>query len=186
MLFRSLPEADGADNDNFRAKRYIAKYTINPAIAHGLSDYVGSIEPGKLADLVVWKPQFFGVKPELVIKGGMMIAAKMGDANASIPTPQPVMMKTMFGALGKARTNTCVTFVSKAAIDNNIKEELGLEKIVLPVKGCRNVAKKDMILNSAVPNIEIHPETYEVRIDGEVITSKPATTLPLTQLYYLF
>ncbi len=181
-----LPEEQGVDHDNFRAKRYIAKYTINPAIAHGLADYIGSIEVGKFADLVVWKPEFFGVKPELIIKGGMMIAAKMGDVNASIPTPQPVIMKPMFGALGKARSRTCITFVSKAAMAKDIKGQLGLEKIVLPVSNCRHVSKKDMLFNSATPHIEINPETYEVSIDGQIITSEPATELPLTQLYYLF
>lgn len=181
-----LPEEQNADNDNFRAKRYIAKYTINPALATGTSDVIGSLEVGKFADLVIWKPALFGVKPEVIIKGGMMIAAKMGDANASIPTPQPVIMKPMFGALGKARARTCITFVSKAAYEKGIKSELGLEKIVLPVSNCRSVGKKDMILNNTVPKIEIDPKTCEVTADGIKITSEPVDKLPLSQLYYMF
>ncbi len=180
-----LPE-DAEGNDNFRVKRYIAKYTINAALATGTADYIGSVEVGKMADLVVWRPDMFGVKPEVIIKGGFMIAAKMGDANASIPTPQPIIMKSMFGAYGKARAKTCVTFVSQIAYDNDIKGELGLEKMVLPVKGCRTIGKKDMILNSATPKIEIDPETKKVKADGVEITSEPAETLPMTQLYYLF
>lgn len=180
-----LPE-DVADNDNFRVKRYISKYTINAALATGTADYIGSVEVGKMADLVVWRPDMFGVKPEVIIKGGFMIAAKMGDANASIPTPQPIIMKSMFGAYGKARSKTCVTFVSQLAYENDIKGELGLEKIVLPVKGCRTIGKKDMIYNNATPKIEIDPETKKVKADGEEITSEPAETLPMTQLYYLF
>lgn len=180
-----LPE-DAEGNDNFRVKRYIAKYTINAALATGTADYIGSVEVGKMADLVVWRPDMFGVKPEVIIKGGFMIAAKMGDANASIPTPQPIIMKSMFGAYGKARAKTCVTFVSQLAYDNDIKGELSLEKMVLPVKGCRAIGKKDMILNSATPKIEIDPETKKVKADGVEITSEPAETLPMTQLYYLF
>ncbi len=155
-------------------------------MATGTSDVIGSLEVGKFADLVIWKPALFGVKPEVVIKGGMMIAAKMGDANASIPTPQPVIMKPMFGALGKARANTCITFVSKAAYEKGIKSELGLEKIVLPVSNCRSVGKKDMILNNTVPKIEIDPKTCEVTADGIKITSEPVDKLPLSQLYYMF
>lgn len=180
-----LPE-DASGNDNFRVKRYIAKYTINAALACGTADYIGSVEVGKMADLVLWRPDMFGVKPEVIIKGGFMIAAKMGDANASIPTPQPIIMKPMFGALGKARANTCVTFVSQAAYENGIKENYGLEKLVLPVKGCRTIGKKDMVLNNAVPKIEIDPETKKVKADGTEITSEPVDTLPMTQLYYLF
>ena len=177
---------DAPGNDNFRVKRYIAKYTINAALACGTADYIGSVEVGKMADLVLWRPDMFGVKPEVIIKGGFMIAAKMGDANASIPTPQPIIMKPMFGALGKARANTCVTFVSQAAYENGIKENYGLEKLVLPVKGCRTIGKKDMVLNNAVPKIEIDPETKKVKADGTEITSEPVDTLPMTQLYYLF
>lgn len=180
-----LPE-DAEGNDNFRVKRYIAKYTINPALATGTSEYIGSVEVGKKADLVVWRPDMFGVKPEVVIMGGMMIAAKMGDANASIPTPQPIIMKPMFGAYGKAMKETCMTFVSKLAYDNGIKEELGLEKVVAPVKGCRTVAKKDMILNGLAPKIEIDPVTTKVKVNGEEVTSQPATELPMSRLYYLF
>lgn len=180
-----LPE-DAPENDNFRVKRYIAKYTINAALACGTADYIGSVEVGKMADLVLWRPDMFGVKPEVIIKGGFMIAAKMGDANASIPTPQPIIMKPMFGALGKARADTCVTFVSQAAYENGIKENYGLEKLVLPVKGCRTIGKKDMVLNNAVPKIEIDPETKKVKADGTEITSEPVDTLPMTQLYYLF
>lgn len=180
-----LPE-DSSENDNFRVKRYIAKYTINPAMAAGVSEYIGSVEVGKMADLVIWRPDMFGVKPEVVIKGGFMMAAKMGDANASIPTPQPIIMKNMFGAYGGAREDTCVTFVSQAAYDNGIKEELGLRKVVLPVKGCRTVAKKDMIYNNVAPKIEIDPTTHKVKCDGQEITSEPVAVLPMSQLYYLF
>jgi urease subunit alpha len=177
---------DAAGNDNFRVKRYIAKYTINAALACGTADYIGSVEAGKMADLVLWRPDMFGVKPEVIIKGGFIIAAKMGDASSSIPTPQPVLMKPMFGSLGKARANTCVTFVSQLAYENGIKEELGLNKMVLPVKGCRMISKKDMIFNNAVPKIEIDPETKKVKADGVEITSEPAASLPMTQLYFLF
>lgn len=173
-------------NDNFRVKRYVAKYTINPAITHGISDYVGSIEPGKLADLVLWKPALFGAKPEMIIKGGMIICSRMGDPNASIPTPQPVMYREMFGAFGKALHNTCVSFVSQAAVDNNIAVEYGLQKIVLPVRNCRSIGKKDMIHNNSMPDISVNPETYEVAVDGAVITCEPATVLPLAQRYFLF
>lgn len=181
-----LPEAQNDDNDNFRAKRYVAKYTINPAIAHGVSNYIGSIEKNKIADLVVWEPKFFGVKPDTIIKSGFIIASKMGDANASIPTPQPVIMKNMFGAFGKAKLRTCITFVSKTAYDLNIKEKLGLEKTVLPVSNCRNIGKKDMILNNKTPKIEVDPITYDVKVDGEIAKCTPAEKLPLTQMYYLF
>ena len=167
-------------------KRYIAKYTINPAIMQGISDYVGSIQKGKYADLVLWNPAFFGVRPELIIKGGMIIASKMGDANASIPTPQPVLYRPMFGAHGKAKYSTCITFTSKVAYENNIKEKLNLQKIVLPVSNCRNITKKDMVYNDATPVIDVNPETYVTFVDGVKITSKPAKKLPLTQLYNLF
>lgn len=181
-----LPEAAGENNDNFRAKRYVAKYTINPAITHGIAEYVGSIEKGKIADLVVWNPALFAVKPDTIIKSGFIAAAKMGDANASIPTPQPVIMRPMFGAYGKAAPRTCVTFVSKAAFEGGIKDRLGLEKIVLPVKNCRDIGKKDMIHNGKTPKVEVDPQTNTVTVDGEPITCEPAQTLPLTQRYYLF
>ena len=180
-----LPE-DREENDNFRAKRYIAKYTINPAITHGISKYVGSVEEGKFADLVIWNPAFFGVKPDIIIKNGMIIAAKMGDANASIPTTQPITYRHMFGTHGKAEYDTCITFVSKAAFDNDIKEKLGLQKLVLPVENCRNIGKKDMKLNDATLDITVDPETYEVKADGETLSCEPAKKLPLAQLYNLF
>ena len=181
-----LPEDEGHGNDNFRAKRYISKYTINPAITHGVADYVGSVEKGKFADLVLWNPAFFGIKPDLIIKGGMIIAGKMGDANASIPTCEPVMYKPMFAAHGKAKYASCLTFVSKAAMEEDVKTKYHLEKTVVPVSGCRNIGKKDMKFNSETPQITVNPETYEVKVDGEHITSKPADKLPLTQLYSLF
>lgn len=177
---------DSERSDNNRVKRYIAKYTINPAITHGIAQEVGSIEAGKLADLVLWKPAFFGAKPSLIIKGGMIAAAPMGDPNASIPTPQPVHYRTMFGALGGARANTCVTFVSQAALDAGIKEKLGLCKIVAAVKNTRNIRKKDMLLNFYQPTIEVDSQTYEVRADGELLVCEPATDLPLAQRYFLF
>lgn len=181
-----LPEANGADNDNFRCKRYVAKYTINPAISHGISDYVGSIEVGKKADLVMWQPKFFGVKPDIIFMGGYIIASKMGDANASIPTPQPVIYRNMFGADGLALGATCATFTSQAAVDAGVAEELGLKKQFLPVHQCRTIGKKDLKLNDKTANITVDPETYEVKVDGVKVTSEPAQTLPLTQLYYLF
>jgi urease subunit alpha len=181
-----LPEAKSEDNDNFRAKRYVAKYTINPAITHGISYCLGSIETGKIADIVLWEPKFFGVKPDMVIKGGFITAAKMGDANASIPTPQPVLMRNMWGAYGKARSNTSICFVSNAAYENGIKEKLGLQKQIMPVKNCRTVGKKDMIHNTALPKIDVDPDSYMVKIDGIQVDSKPSETLPLTQRYYLF
>ena len=182
----ALPEDEGHGNDNFRAKRYISKYTINPAITHGVSSYVGSVEKGKLADLVLWNPAFFGIKPDIIIKGGMIIASKMGDANASIPTCEPVMYRPMFAAHGKAKYASCLTFVSKAAMEEHVKEKYHLEKTVVPVSGCRNISKTDMKFNDKTPEITVNPETYEVRVDGEKITSKPAKELPLTQLYNLF
>jgi len=177
---------DTGHSDNFRIKRYVAKYTINPAITHGISHLVGSLEPGKFADLVVWSPMFFGVKPDLVLKGGSIAYAQMGDPNASIPTPQPVFGRPMFAAFGKALAASSITFVSQAAYDAGIAERLGLQKRVEPVQGCRNVGKKDMIHNAETPSIEVNPETYEVRVDGEPIACEPATELPMTQLYFLF
>lgn len=181
-----LPEDEAQKNDNFRVKRYIAKYTINPAISHGISKHVGSIEPGKLADLVLWKPAMFGVKPEIIIKGGMIIAGRMGDPNASIPTPQPVIYRPMFGAYGKALHKTCVTFVSKISIENKTIEKYGLNKIILPVENCRNIGKKDLIHNDKTPNIEVNPENYQVKVDGEHITCEPLRELPMAQRYFLF
>src|SRR5215212_7970721 len=180
-----LPQ-DSARNDNFRAKRYVAKYTINPALAHGLSRHVGSIEPGKLADLVLWRPAFFGVKPELVIKGGLIAWSVMGDANASIPTPQPVLYRPMFGAHGRAVGSTSLTFISRAALDAGLPGRLGLLKRAVAVENCRRVGKADMIHNAATPRIEVDPETYEVRADGELLTCEPADRLPLAQRYFLF
>ena len=181
-----LEEDKVSENDNFRAKRYISKYTINPAIAHGISNYVGSIEVGKIADLVIWKPALFGVKPEIIIKGGLIAASKMGDANASIPTPQPIIMRNMYAAYGRALTKSVFNFVSQASIDNNIAEEYGLQKTLLPVSNCRNIGKKDMIHNNGTPEIIVNPENYKVSIDGEVLTSEPVDVLPLAQLYFLF
>ncbi len=172
-------------NDNFRVKRYIAKYTINPAICHGISHVVGSIEPGKLADLVLWRPAFFGAKPSLILKGGVIAAAVMGDPNASIPTPQPVHYRPMFGSFGKA-LKTSLTFVSQAALTNPEVQALGLSKTLEAVRGCRSVKKADMIHNSATPVIDVDPETYIVRADGELLTCEPADVLPLAQRYFLF
>jgi len=177
---------DSSRNDNFRVKRYVAKYTINPAITHGISGQVGSIETGKVADLVLWKPAFFGVKPEMVIKGGFIAWSVMGDSNASIPTSQPVLYRPMFGAFGKAMRSTSLTFVSRTALERGISEQLGLEKTVVAVANCRNIGKVDMIHNDAMPNIEVDPETYEVRANGELLTCEPATVLPLAQRYFLF
>ncbi|PSB23674.1 urease subunit alpha [filamentous cyanobacterium Phorm 46] len=173
-------------NDNFRAKRYIAKYTINPAITHGISQYVGSVEEGKLADLCLWRPAFFGVKPELVIKGGAIAYGQMGDANASIPTPQPVHMRPMFGSFGGAIGATCLTFVSQAARDRDIAAQLGLQKPTVAVSGTRQISKRDMKLNDYLPHMEVDPETYEVRADGQLLTCEPATVLPMAQRYFLF
>jgi len=172
-------------NDNFRVKRYIAKYTINPAIAHGISHAVGSIEAGKIADLVLWKPAFFGVKPSLVIKGGMIAAAAMGDPNASIPTPQPVHYRPMFGAFGGALA-TSVTFVSQAALDNAELRGLGLRKPLEAVRDTRAIGKRDMVHNAWQPKLEVDAETYEVRADGELLTCEPARELPMAQRYFLF
>jgi urease subunit alpha len=179
-------EEDPNGNDNYRVKRYLAKYTINPAITHGIAAYVGSVEKGKFADLVIWNPAFFGVRPDIIIKGGMIIAAKMGDPNASIPTPQPVFYRPMFGAAGKAKHAACITFVSKAAATGGVAEKLGLQKQVLPVAGCRDISKKSMLFNDATPRIEVDSETYEVTVDGVRIDSAPAERLALAQLYNLF
>ncbi|MEB9832996.1 urease subunit alpha [Bacillus cereus] len=179
-------EGDKEYNDNNRIQRYIAKYTINPAITHGISEYVGSIEIGKYADLVIWDPQFFGVKPDMVLKNGMVVMALMGDENASIPTPQPYYEKKMFGAYGKAVQSSSITFVSKVAYENNIKEKLGLNKVVLPVKNTREISKQDMKLNNATPEIEVDPQTYEVKVDGQVITCEAVDVLPMAQRYFLF
>ena len=177
---------DSEYSDNNRVRRYIAKYTINPAIAQGMSKYIGSVEVGKLADLVLWEPPYFGVKPHLIIKGGMAIRGIIGDANASIPTCQPVVYRDCYGAFGKAQETTCITFVSKYAYEHGVKEELGLEKTVLPVSGIRNLTKKDMKLNDATPEIRVDPQTYDVTVDGELVTCEPASELPLAQRYFLF
>ncbi|HEU4551885.1 MAG TPA: urease subunit alpha [Chitinophaga sp.] len=182
----ALPEDSGTENDNFRVKRYVAKYTINPAIAHGIAEHVGSIEYGKLADLVLWKPALFGAKPEMIVKGGMIAAAKMGDPNASIPTPQPVIYRHMFGAHGKALLHTSVTFVSHVSLQKNIAQEYGLQKTLLPVTGCRNISKKDLIHNDQTPDITVNPETYEVKVNGEKITCEPLKEVALAQRYFLF
>ncbi|EJS58267.1 urease subunit alpha [Bacillus cereus BAG1X1-3] len=179
-------EGDKEYNDNNRIQRYIAKYTINPAITHGISEYVGSIEVGKYADLVIWDPQFFGVKPDMVLKNGMVVMALMGDENASIPTPQPYYEKKMFGAYGKAVQSSSITFVSKVAYENNIKGKLGLDKVVLPVRNTREISKQDMKLNNATPEIEVDPQTYEVKVDGQVITCEAVDVLPMAQRYFLF
>ena len=182
-----LPQDEGNGNDNFRAKRYVAKYTINPAIAHGVSKHIGSVEVGKLADLVVWSPAFFGVKPDTIIKGGMIAAAQMGDPNASIPTPQPIHYRPMFGAYGSARTATSVTFVSQAFVENKLAKKWGLRKQVIAVKDVRGgLSKNNMIHNDATPEITIDPETYEVRADGELLVCEPAKELPMAQRYFMF
>ncbi|KNY29793.1 urease subunit alpha [Pseudobacteroides cellulosolvens] len=185
-LQRGALKGEKGGNDNLRARRYIAKYTINPAITHGISQYVGSLENGKLADMVLWKPSMFGVKPEMIIKGGFIASSRMGDANASIPTPQPVIYRNMFGAFGKAKYGTCLTFVSKASMESGAIEKIGLKKTVLPVIGCRNVSKKDMILNNATPDIYVDPETYDVKVDGELIACEPLKVLPMAQRYFMF
>ncbi len=181
----ALPQ-DTARNDNYRAKRYVAKYTINPAITHGINQYVGSVEVGKLADLVLWKPAFFGAKPELIIKSGFIVGARMGDANASIPTPQPVVYTPMFGAKGKAVNSTCITFVSQYAHENKLMEKLGIERVSLPVKNCRAISKSDMHFNDTMAHIEVDPETYTVKVDGQKVSCEPFDELPLARLYFMF
>lgn len=184
----ALPEDehDGNRNDNFRVKRYVSKFTINPAITHGIAQYVGSIEVGKMADLVLWQPSMFGAKPEMVVKGGSIAYSRMGDANASIPTPEPVYYRDMFGALGRALGKSCATFVSQAAYDDDIKGKLSLSRQVLPVHGCRTVGKKDLKFNDVLADIQVDPETFRVTVDGELVHSDPAYELPLTQRYFLF
>jgi urease subunit alpha len=180
------PNGSGEDSDNFRLKRYVAKYTINPAIAQGMADSIGSVEEGKFADLVLWDPAFFGVKPELVLKGGQIAYALMGDANASIPTPQPRTMRPMFAAYGKAVQQSSITFLSQAAIEAGVPAELGLEKVIRPVSGIRNLRKADLKYNDATPEIEVDPETYKVTVDGEDVTCEPSDVLPMAQRYFLF
>jgi urease subunit alpha len=181
----SLPDEKGA-TDNLRIKRYISKYTINPAIAHGMSHLIGSVETGKLADLVLWRPAFFGAKPEMVIKGGVIAWAQMGDPNASIPTPQPVYMRPMFGSFGRAVGTTSIAFISQLCKEKRIAEGYGLTKRIESVSRCRNIGKKDLKWNDALPKITVDPETYEVRADGELLVCEPAAILPLAQRYYLF
>ncbi len=181
----SLP-GDPAQHDNLRARRYIAKYTLNPAVAHGIAHEVGSVEVGKLADLVLWKPAFFGAKPSLIIKGGFIVAAPMGDPNASIPTPQPVHYRSMFGAYGGARHATRMTFLSQAALRGDVAGQLGLRSLIGEVKGCRGLGKADMVLNDYLPVIEVDPQTYQVRADGELLMCEPAEVLPMAQRYFLF
>ncbi len=179
-------EGDPARNDNERVKRYVAKYTINPAITHGIGGHVGSIEPGKLADLVIYEPAYFGVKPFLVVKGGLIVCAQMGDPNASIATPQPVYMRPQFAAYGRALSKSCLSFVSRASLEAGIVEEYGLQREVVAVEGCRTIGKKDMKRNEATPEIHVDPDTYEVRVDGEKVASEPLAELPMTQRYFLF
>jgi urease subunit alpha len=185
-LSQTVAESLAKSNDNFRARRYVAKYTINPAITHGIAHEVGSIEVGKLADLVLWKPAFFGVKPEIVVKGGFPMSAAMGDPNASIPTPQPVLTRPMFGSFGRAPFGTSLTFVSKAAFDRNIPATLRLQKAVSSVRNCRGIGKRDLKLNDALPKIEVDPETYVVKADGQVLVCEPMAVLPMAQRYFLF
>jgi urease alpha subunit len=182
----SLPEDEGSGNDNERIKRYVAKYTVNPALAHGMAHVIGTVEPGKLADLVIWKPAFFGAKPEIIIKGGVIAWAQMGDPNASIPTPQPVQMRPMYGSFGGAVGGTSLAFVSQAAADAGVGAAYGLSKRVEAVRGTRTVAKKDMVHNNALPVIAVDPETFEVTADGVHLTCEPAETVPLGQKYFLF
>ena len=183
---RGALSPDTARNDNFRVRRYVSKYTINPALTHGVAHEVGSIEAGKLADIVLWRPAFFGAKPALIIKGGMIVAAPMGDPNASIPTPQPVHYRPMFGTLGRARSATSVSFVSKAALDCGMAQRLKLDKRLVAVQGTRTVRKRDLVLNDYQPTIEVDAQTYEVRADGQLLTCEPARVLPLAQRYFLF
>ncbi|MEC0179165.1 urease subunit alpha [Paenibacillus favisporus] len=183
---RGSLQGDSERSDNNRAKRYVAKYTINPAITHGISEYVGSVEVGKMADLVIWNPAFFGVKPELILKNGMVVQSLMGDANASIPTPQPVIYRPMYAQYGKALASCSATFISQSAFDLGVHEKLGLQKIVLPVRGIRSLTKKDMRLNSETPEITVDPQTYEVRVNGDLITCDPVSEVPMGQRYFLF
>lgn len=183
---RGTMQGDSELSDNNRAKRYVAKYTINPAITHGVSEYVGSVEVGKYADLVIWSPAFFGVKPEMVLKNGFVVESLMGDANASIPTPQPVIYRPMYAQVGKALSKSSITFISQAAFDDKVHEKLGLEKVVLPVRGIRHLTKKDMKLNSETPDISVDPQTYEVKVNGELITCDPVSEVPMAQRYFLF
>jgi urease subunit alpha len=185
VQFGPLP-SDSARNDNERVKRYVAKYTINPAVAQGISDHVGSIEAGKLADLVIYEPAYFGIKPFLVLKGGLLVNAQMGDPNASIATPQPVYMRPQFAAYGRALSKSCVSFVSQSSLDKGIGERYGLQRMLLPVSNCRKIGKKDMRRNEATPKIKINPDTYEVLVDGKKVSSEPLKTLPMTQRYFLF
>lgn len=179
-------EEENGENDNLRVKRYLAKLTINPAITHGISEYVGSLEPGKIADIVLWTPQFFGIKPKLIIKGGFIAYSLMGDPNASIPTPEPVYYRPMFGAMGTAKQNTSVTFTSKAAIDNGLATKLNIKKKLLPVKNCRKISKEDMVFNNLTPKIDIDPETFKVKVNGQLVSVDPAKTVSLARLYQLF
>jgi urease subunit alpha len=183
---RGVLKGDGARNDNARVKRYVAKYTINPALAHGIAHEVGSIEEGKFADLVLWRPAFFGVKPALILKGGFIASAQMGDPNASIPTPQPVHYRPMFGSFGGARARTSLTFLSQAAHEGGVAQKLGLSKRTAAVKGCRSVKKADMLHNGYAPQMSIDAQTYEVKADGQLLTCEPATVLPMAQRYFLF
>jgi urease subunit alpha len=182
---RGALSGDSSKNDNLRARRYIAKYTVNPAIAHGIAEYVGSIEVGKRADLALWSPAFFGVKPDLVLVGGFIAAALMGDPNASIPTPEPVRYRPMFGAFGQARSSLAATFVSRTALEGT-RLPSSLRRTLLPVRNTRTIGKRNMILNDVLPSIEVDPERYTVTIDGERIEPQPATSLPLAQRYFLF
>ena len=181
----SLSE-DNSQNDNFRVKRYLAKITINPAVTHGISDHVGSLQPGRLADIVIWSPQFFGVKPKMIIKGGFIAYSLMGDPNASIPTTEPVLYRPMFGSFGKAVQSTSVIFTSQLALDNGMQEKINCDKKLVAVKNCRSIGKKDMLYNDATPDIDVNPETYEVKVDGKITTTDPATKLSLGRLYHLF
>ncbi|WCR28936.1 urease subunit alpha [Paenibacillus thiaminolyticus] len=181
-----LPEDAGMVGDNYRVRRYVAKYTINPALTHGIADYAGSIEVGKMADLVLWNPAFFGVKPDLVLKNGFVVMSLMGDANASIPTPQPYNYRPMYAAAGKALGRSSVTFMSQAALDEDVPRKLGLNKIVLPVRGIRRITKRDMALNGETPDIFVDPQTYEVRVNGELLTCEPVDVVPMAQRYFLF
>jgi urease subunit alpha len=183
---RGRLKEEAGDNDNVRVKRYVAKYTINPAITHGISRHVGSIEVGKRADLVIWSPAFFGVKPDAVLIGGTIVAAPMGDPNASIPTPQPVHYRPMFGAFGRALTASSLVFVSKAALRSGLRKKLDVKKEFIAVEHTRDISKKNMLLNDATPEITVDPETYEVTADGELLTCAPAEVLPMAQRYFLF